>query len=198
VRGRKAFEADELIQSWIVRHLQIIGEAEWDESVFLGHVSGRLASIQGLWGNVRSVRPRDGRAGHEELLELVDIVKGLEDRPLQPTAKVYGLGGAVVKGDVDAVFATVFSSDYSRQEVHAFPLLKRLNVAEGLSNLHDLPVLLEFHLMQASPFPDQAESRPGLDTSDDDLAPHVELTVLPLVFSVKMGRFMVAFYSQSG
>ena len=27
MRGRKAFEADELIQSWIVRHLQIIGEA---------------------------------------------------------------------------------------------------------------------------------------------------------------------------
>lgn len=27
VRGRPAFQADELIQSWIVRHLQIIGEA---------------------------------------------------------------------------------------------------------------------------------------------------------------------------
>ncbi len=27
MRGRQAFEADELIQSWIVRHLQIIGEA---------------------------------------------------------------------------------------------------------------------------------------------------------------------------
>lgn len=27
VRGRKAFEEDELIQNWIVRHLQIIGEA---------------------------------------------------------------------------------------------------------------------------------------------------------------------------
>jgi uncharacterized protein with HEPN domain len=26
-RGRDAFEADELIQSWVVRHLQIIGEA---------------------------------------------------------------------------------------------------------------------------------------------------------------------------
>ena len=26
-RGRHAFETDELIQSWIVRHLQIIGEA---------------------------------------------------------------------------------------------------------------------------------------------------------------------------
>lgn len=26
-RGREAFERDELIQSWIVRHLQIIGEA---------------------------------------------------------------------------------------------------------------------------------------------------------------------------
>lgn len=27
IRGRSAFEAEELIQSWIVRHLQIIGEA---------------------------------------------------------------------------------------------------------------------------------------------------------------------------
>ncbi|MCI0634791.1 MAG: DUF86 domain-containing protein [Actinobacteria bacterium] len=27
VRGRSTFDADELIQSWIVRHLQIIGEA---------------------------------------------------------------------------------------------------------------------------------------------------------------------------
>ena len=27
MRGRQAFDADELIQSWIVRHLQIIGEA---------------------------------------------------------------------------------------------------------------------------------------------------------------------------
>ncbi len=27
MRGRQAFEADELIQSWIVRHLQIIVEA---------------------------------------------------------------------------------------------------------------------------------------------------------------------------
>lgn len=27
VRGRQAFEGDELIQSWVVRHLQIIGEA---------------------------------------------------------------------------------------------------------------------------------------------------------------------------
>ena len=27
MRGRQAFEGDELIQSWIVRHLQIIGEA---------------------------------------------------------------------------------------------------------------------------------------------------------------------------
>lgn len=26
-RGRKAFDADELLQSWIVRHLQVIGEA---------------------------------------------------------------------------------------------------------------------------------------------------------------------------
>ncbi|MGH7165231.1 MAG: HepT-like ribonuclease domain-containing protein [Nitrospiraceae bacterium] len=26
-RGRKAFETDELLQSWIVRHLQVIGEA---------------------------------------------------------------------------------------------------------------------------------------------------------------------------
>lgn len=27
VRGRQAFESDELIQSWFVRHLQILGEA---------------------------------------------------------------------------------------------------------------------------------------------------------------------------
>ena len=27
VRGRQAFESDELIQNWFVRHLQIIGEA---------------------------------------------------------------------------------------------------------------------------------------------------------------------------
>lgn len=27
VRGRTAFDADELIQNWIVRHLQVIGEA---------------------------------------------------------------------------------------------------------------------------------------------------------------------------
>ena len=27
VRGREAFERDELIQNWMVRHLQIIGEA---------------------------------------------------------------------------------------------------------------------------------------------------------------------------
>ena len=27
VRGRRAFESDELVQSWFVRHLQIIGEA---------------------------------------------------------------------------------------------------------------------------------------------------------------------------
>ena len=27
VRGRRAFESDELLQSWFVRHLQIIGEA---------------------------------------------------------------------------------------------------------------------------------------------------------------------------
>jgi uncharacterized protein with HEPN domain len=26
VRGRTAFDADELIQNWIVRHLQVIGE----------------------------------------------------------------------------------------------------------------------------------------------------------------------------
>lgn len=26
-KGKKAFQSDELIQSWIVRHLQIIGEA---------------------------------------------------------------------------------------------------------------------------------------------------------------------------
>jgi uncharacterized protein with HEPN domain len=26
-RGREAFERDELIQNWVVRHLQIIGEA---------------------------------------------------------------------------------------------------------------------------------------------------------------------------
>jgi uncharacterized protein with HEPN domain len=26
-RGRQAFEADEMIQVWVVRHLQIIGEA---------------------------------------------------------------------------------------------------------------------------------------------------------------------------
>jgi len=26
-RGREAFEADELLQNWFVRHLQIIGEA---------------------------------------------------------------------------------------------------------------------------------------------------------------------------
>jgi uncharacterized protein with HEPN domain len=26
-RGRQAFESDELIQNWFVRHLQIIGEA---------------------------------------------------------------------------------------------------------------------------------------------------------------------------
>ena len=29
VRGRRAFETDELIQNWFVRHLQIIGEAAY-------------------------------------------------------------------------------------------------------------------------------------------------------------------------
>ncbi|MBI4526187.1 MAG: DUF86 domain-containing protein [Deltaproteobacteria bacterium] len=29
VRGRQAFETDELIQNWFVRHLQIIGEAAY-------------------------------------------------------------------------------------------------------------------------------------------------------------------------
>jgi uncharacterized protein with HEPN domain len=29
VRGRQAFESDELIQNWFVRHLQIIGEAAY-------------------------------------------------------------------------------------------------------------------------------------------------------------------------
>ena len=28
-RGRQVFEADELIQNWFVRHLQIIGEAAY-------------------------------------------------------------------------------------------------------------------------------------------------------------------------
>jgi uncharacterized protein with HEPN domain len=28
-RGRQAFESDELIQNWFVRHLQIIGEAAY-------------------------------------------------------------------------------------------------------------------------------------------------------------------------
>ena len=27
IRGRDAFEGDELVQSWFVRHLQVIGEA---------------------------------------------------------------------------------------------------------------------------------------------------------------------------
>jgi uncharacterized protein with HEPN domain len=29
VRGRQAFESDELIQNWFVRHLQIVGEAAY-------------------------------------------------------------------------------------------------------------------------------------------------------------------------
>ncbi len=29
MRGRQAFESDELIQNWFVRHLQIVGEAAY-------------------------------------------------------------------------------------------------------------------------------------------------------------------------
>lgn len=43
---------------------------------------------------------------------------------------------------MDAVFATVFGSDYGRQEVHAFPLLERLSLGDcvfrGIPQGHQL------------------------------------------------------------
>ena len=39
IQGREAFERDELIQNWMVRHLQIIGEAARSASRYAEQVS---------------------------------------------------------------------------------------------------------------------------------------------------------------
>jgi predicted HTH domain antitoxin len=55
-RGKQAFESDELIQNWFVRHLQIIGEATYalprelrDQRHELGRISsGAAAKLAGI------------------------------------------------------------------------------------------------------------------------------------------------------
>jgi len=51
VRGRQAFENDELIQTWIVRHLQNIGEAASKISN-----ATRLAHPEIAWANIVAMR----------------------------------------------------------------------------------------------------------------------------------------------
>jgi uncharacterized protein with HEPN domain len=50
-RGRKGFESDELLQVWIVRHLQIIGEAA---SRVTGETQERFPEIP--WGKIIGMR----------------------------------------------------------------------------------------------------------------------------------------------
>lgn len=50
-RGRQAFESDELIQTWVVQHLQIIGEAA-------SRISGEMQSAHPeiAWANIIAMR----------------------------------------------------------------------------------------------------------------------------------------------
>ena len=50
-RGRSAFESDELLQTWVVRHLQIIGEAA---RALSGEVQGRAPDI--AWSEIIGMR----------------------------------------------------------------------------------------------------------------------------------------------
>lgn len=50
-RGRQAFEQDELIQTWIVRHLQIIGEASRALSSTF-----QQANADWPWGSIKGMR----------------------------------------------------------------------------------------------------------------------------------------------
>ena len=49
-RGRQAFESDELIQTWVLHHLQIIGEAsrELSENTKAGHPEMPWQDIVGM------------------------------------------------------------------------------------------------------------------------------------------------------
>lgn len=51
VRGKQAFETDELLQVWVVRHLQIIGEAA---SKITTETQSRFADIP--WGKMTGMR----------------------------------------------------------------------------------------------------------------------------------------------
>jgi uncharacterized protein with HEPN domain len=50
-RGRSAFDTDELLQTWVVRHLQIIGEAA---RVLPSDVQGRAPDI--AWSEIIGMR----------------------------------------------------------------------------------------------------------------------------------------------
>ena len=50
-RGRPAFESDELLQTWVVRHLQIIGEAA---RALPSDVQGRAPDI--AWSEIIGMR----------------------------------------------------------------------------------------------------------------------------------------------
>ena len=50
-RGRSAFETDELLQTWVVRHLQIIGEAA---RALPSDVQGRAPDI--AWSEIIGMR----------------------------------------------------------------------------------------------------------------------------------------------
>ena len=52
-RGRSAFESDELLQTWVVRHLQIIGEAA---RALPSDVQGRAPDV--VWQVIERDPPR--------------------------------------------------------------------------------------------------------------------------------------------
>ena len=62
---------------------------------------------------------------------------------------------------------------------------------QGLPNLRQAPVFLEFALMQYRPLPDKAEGRAGVDGSSQQRAVEIKLSLKTLVFGVEVWWFVV-------
>ena len=140
--------------------------------------------------NVRPIWPNHSAAIKKKPTEVSRFFEGLEDRAAEPLSEIDSAFGPVIEGEVNAK-STPMLGAHDRWQRHLCTLLERRDPIERFSFLHVRPIHLKRRAMQDRPLANKPQRRSGLDVAHKHFTAEVELALLALMFSVKMGGFVL-------
>ncbi len=123
----------------------------------LGWTAWLEPPVQRFRRDVGPVWPHHSSTVQEETAEVVDVLQGFEDWPVEPWLKVEGAFGVVVERKVNPKPAAIVSPDHGWQERHRASSLQRRNPIERSPRLHIRPVGFQFRPVQCRPFSNQPD-----------------------------------------